>query len=117
MSDAREGHRSTVELLSRCRRARALVPAPRAGRGERARRHGGKASRHTILCRPIPGPATGNMEHGKSMYAYRTIPVQYVPLRWRYARPLSTRLGPGHGEQTGGGGEVISIAIVALPMS
>ena len=68
MSDAREGRRSAVELLSRCRRARALVPAPRAGRGERARRHGGKASRHTILCRPLPGPATGNMEHGTSMW-------------------------------------------------
>ena len=81
MSDAREGRRSAVELLSRCRRARALVPAPRAGRGERARRHGGKASRHTILCRPLPGPATGNMEHGTSMWgipdSYRTVPVRY----------------------------------------
>ena len=100
MSDAREGHRSVRASLSQCRRARALAPAPWEGRRARARWHGGKASRRTILRRPLPGPATGNMEHGKSMYAYRTIPVQYEPLRWRHARPLSTRLGSRHGEQT-----------------
>ena len=49
-----------------------VAPAPeRAGIGQPSR--AGKTLQTRFLCRPIPGPATGNMEHGTSML---TIPVK-----------------------------------------
>ena len=96
MNDPREGRHSVRASRSQCWRARALVPSPRRGRGRRARRHGGKASRRSILGRPVYRgrlPVTWNMVQACDT---GTVRVYQVPV----CETLSTRLGPRIGEQT-----------------